>query len=340
MLSNHTKLVAVVTALILLAPAYSDAKSSRSSSSSYSRPGYSKPPTSLPGSNRPATVNTGGSQNRAVLPREQTRTYSKPIGTNDSYNRLPTQPSPSTTYSRPSKEKSAAKTMQPAAIGAIGNAANATMSRDSFNKYLEERNRNSRPLTEFNKENVRSNPVVRSTRTQYPRIDDYVQQRSRDLEAYRNRYPESQKYTRNMPPNYGIFDSNFLLGIVLGHTFSSSSSSSANAAWLNGQKDQEWYKQLRSDLNTAAQEDAVLKARLDKLDIELEEAKHKNLEHPTSLPIGVPAAVAIAPEAIILDAYETHSFPWGWTLFMSLIGLLGIVAFYFYQVGNAANNRR
>ena len=350
MILKHTKYTALALALILISPSLSDAKGGRGgsgfsgsrSSSSYSKPSssYSKP-SSLPGAARPATVNTGGSQNRNITKPAPARppatnTYSRPAvpaTTNNSTN----------SYSRPSSNNTVTRSpasMPPNAVGALGSAANATMSRDSLSAYYAERNRFNRPPTNFNKDAVKTDPLVQSTRRQYPRIDDYMQNRTRQMQTYNNRYPETQRYNQTMSPNYGMFDSNFLMGMLLGHwTSNSNNNNNSSAAWLSSQRDQEWYKTWRADLEKAAKENSELRAKIEEMDRQIAELKPS--DKPASvLPEGVPASLAVAPEAVIVDAYEDHSFPWGWSLFMAFLGLAGLVAFYFYQVGSRPQRRR
>lgn len=333
MFLKHTKLTAAALAFILLAPAYVDAKGGRgggSFSSARSSSSYSKPTTSLPGASRPATVNTGGSQNRNIT--TNNNTYSKPATTTNGtqgYSR-PSVPAPSTT-------------MKPDAVGALGNAASATMSRDSLQKYMQERNAFGKAPAVFDKGAVRSDPVVRQTKAQYPKIDDYMQSRSREREAYTARHPETARYTQTMQPNYGMFDSNFLMGMLLGHWTGSSGSNNnnnaANAEWLKSQSNQEWYTHWRADLERASKENAELKSRIQDLDKQMAEIK-TTTPPVKALPDGVPSSLALAPEAMIVDAYENHSFPWGWTLFMLLLGGVALVAFYFHQQGSRRTTRR
>ena len=334
MFLKHTKFTALALAFILLSPSISDAKGGRgggSFSSSRSSSSYSKPPSSLPGASRPATVHTGGSQNRN-LQQNSPNSYTKPSA-----------PQSSNGYTKPgaTNNPTITPTMKPNAVGALGSAANATMSRDSLNSYMAERNKFTRPPTAFNKDAVKTDPAVQTARRQYPKMDDYMQSRTRELQNYNSRFPETQRYNRNMSPNYGMFDSNFLIGMLLGHWTgsSSNSNSNSNAAWFNSQKDQEWYKQWRSDADKTAQENPELKARLDQLDRDIEAAKHTPMPAASALPEGVPSALAVAPEAVLVDAYENHSFPWGWTLFMLFLGIVALMVFYFHQTGAKPRRR-
>jgi hypothetical protein len=142
-----------------------------------------------------------------------------------------------------------------------------------------------------------------------------------------------------MSPNYGMFDSNFLMGVILGHwTGSSGSNNNSSAEWLKSQSNQEWYTHWRADLERASKENEDLKLKIQELDKQM--ANLKPAEKPASiLPEGVPASLALAPEAMIVDAYEDHSLPWGWILFMLMLASISLVVFYFYQAGAKANRK-
>lgn len=168
------------------------------------------------------------------------------------------------------------------------------------------------------------------TRRQYTNVDHYMQQRQRDMDSYRTRAPEVQTYSQGMSPNYGMFDNSFLMGLILGHLGSSNS----NASWLNGQRDQEWYRDWRRDMDRKAQENAELKAKLEQMDREMADLRQsKTAPKPAALPEGVPSSIAVAPEAMIAAHDEPKS--QFWSVLLGLIGALAVgLILYFYVVGS------
>lgn len=229
------------------------------------------------------------------------------------------KPSSSNTsgYSKPGTEPSTSTSSAPPR-SALNEAAQRTMSRDSLSQYQRERAEATAPPKPVNADQIRRDPVFTESRRQYSSVDDYMSQRRRHVEDYRQRYPEAYRYNQGMSPNYGMFDSNFLMGLMLGHLGSSSNS---NAAWMNSQRDQEWYRQWRADLDKKAQENSELKARLERMDSEMAELRsQKDKLSTTALPQGVPGSLAIAPDAVIAAEDKYNGIGWMWILLLLASG--------------------
>jgi hypothetical protein len=244
-------------------------------------------------------------------------------------------------YTRPSTSTDSARS-QPAPTPpstALNDAARRTMSTNSLEQYRKERAEAKAPPKPVNAEQVRRDPVFTETRRNYGSVDDYMSQRSRHVQDYRQRYPEAYRYNQGMSPNYGMFDSNFLMGLMLGHLGSSSNS---NAAWLNSQRDQEWYRQWRADLDRKAVENSDLKERLGRMDAEMAELRLQNANTTApSLPAGVPGSLAIAPEAVIAaEDRDSKGISWFWYIAGFTLLIAGGVLFYLHNLGSIANRRR
>jgi hypothetical protein len=161
-----------------------------------------------------------------------------------------------------------------------------------------------------------------------------MEHRSRDIVIYRNRHPDVYVYNYGMSPNYGHYDSAFLMGLMLGHL---GSNRNTNASWMYAHQSDPWYPQWRADMERKAQENAELKAKLASMDADMAQLKAQNAKPAvTALPEGVSGSIAIAPEAMIAaedkDTDESSHF---WAILFGILGagLIGAIG-YFYVVGS------
>lgn len=196
---------------------------------------------------------------------------------------------------------------------ALSAASQKQMSASSLQAYQAERTQARTPPMPVNTNQVRNDPVYSSARNSFGgNADTYYRQRTEVYTVYRQRYPDVVVINQNLRPNYGIYDSGFLTGMVMGYV---GSSMIHNATWMAAQQNQPWYPQYRADLERQAQSNAELRAKLAAMDEEIVKLKAQNIPTTASkLPEGVNPALAIAPEAVIADTPEKSSYWWLWGL--------------------------
>ena len=277
----------------------SSSRSFSSGSSSYSRPSYSAPSPSS--------------------------SYSKPAAP------TPTWKSESTVYSKPSVT-SAPVTSQPAVIpkSILGSASAKKTSADSLAAYQKERSNTQFAPQTVTPSTYRSDPIYRNMRSVYPSPNAYMTQRTVVINRYHTTYPQSYAYSYGMYPNYGHWDSGFLMGILIGEMGHN------NAMWMYSHQSDPWYGQWRQDVERQANDNADLKAKLADMDKQVAELKAKSvIPDPGALPEGIDPTAAIAPEAILSDEDDEKKesyFPWGWIL-GGIFGSILLIGFYFYNEG-------
>jgi hypothetical protein len=158
----------------------------------------------------------------------------------------------------------------------------------------------------------------------------YYERRTVVYNNYRSNHPDVFIINNNLRPNYGIFDSGFLTGMVMGYVGASMVS---NATWMLAHQHQPWYNGYYGDLQRQAQTNAELRARLATLEAEMAAQRARGVTvSPTTmaLPDGVDPAMAIAPEAVNADAdatpiassHENNGVGWGSILLMLLGGVI------------------
>ena len=173
---------------------------------------------------------------------------------------------------------------------------------------------------------VRSSPVYSSaSRAWGGNADTYYSRRTVVYSSYRSSHPDVFIITHNMRPNYGIYDSGFLTGMMFGYI---GSSMIHNASWMYAQQSQPWYPAYRADLERQAVDNAELRAKMYAMDAEIAKLKAQGVQPQTtnSLPQGVDPAMAIAPEAVMADAPEKPSYTWLWIILAAIGG--GVVVFF------------
>lgn len=221
---------------------------------------------------------------------------------------------------------------QPPQQGSMAHAQQRNQSLESLRAYQAERTRATNPPQPVQTQQVRRDPIFTASRQSYGGDPArYVEQRREHYYSYRDRHPEVFNATQNMRPNYGIFDTNFLTGLVMGAL---GTSLYDRATWMNSQTNQPWYPQYRADLERQARENADLRRRLDEMDREMTRIRNEERSSDRAvagLPAGVPAAVAIAPEAVEADAAPVAAasggYGWIWAI-LGIFMLVGGVAFF------------
>ena len=223
----------------------------------------------------------------------------------------------------------------PPAQNGITAAQARSASTDTLRAYRAERESATRPPQPVARTEVRQNPVFTDARRSYGgNTDAYMRQRTIDYGSYRDRHPEVFRATQNMQPNYGIFDSNFLTGMMMGVI---GTSLYDRATWMNSQQTQPWYPQYRSDLERQARDNADLRYRLDEMDREMARVRAAN-NHVTvsALPAGVSPSIAIAPEAVIADADDSGMH---WAIWL-IIGITMLALCYVGYIVYSVYGRR
>ena len=182
---------------------------------------------------------------------------------------------------------------------ALGASSSKVMSGDALKKYQAERLAAKTPPQPVDIGSVRRDPGFASAASRYGSVDSYMTARGNSMVIYRNAHPDVYVYTRNIYPNYGAYDSSFLVGMMLGYV----GSEAANAQWMYAHQYDPWYAQWHADMMRQAQDNADLHAKLLAQDAELARLKASGAQ-PTSqaLPAGVDPSLAIAPEAMIANA--------------------------------------
>jgi hypothetical protein len=337
--------VIAVAGALASAAAVTSAKSASSSSPSYSRPSSPSPSyqPSPPSYSRPSTPSVAPPvySKPTVAPSAPVASpslngYSKPPSTTAPVAKAPTVPLPSISgYSKPGSTTtgSASPTaVKPpvASQSALGVAATKSMSNDSLSKYQAERAQAKNPPQPVNVNAAKNDSTFKSESSQYRSVDDYMSRRTTNITVYRNTYPTAYSYSAGMYPNYGHYDSGFLMGIMIG----AMGNSMANSNWLYAHQRDPWYGQWHDDLVRQSQTNAELKTKLEKMDGELAQLKASGVQPSanTSLPTGIDSSIALAPEAMIAMAADKDTgMPW-WLIVLFIGGGLvagGIVYCYF-----------
>ena len=180
------------------------------------------------------------------------------------------------------------------------------MSTTSFSAYQAERAASVRPASPVDKSTL-NNSVFNNTRSSYGSdVNTYMNKRTEYYTSYRARSPEVFVINSNLRPNYGVYDSGFLTGMMIGQL---GSNHAANMSWMAAQYNQPWYNSYRNDLNEQAATNEKLRARLVELDAEIEMLKARGGEPAdvTVLPPDIQPEIAIAPEAVIAATSDEES---------------------------------
>ena len=216
---------------------------------------------------------------------------------------------------------------RPAApASAMATANNKAVSSSTLSAYQAERSQARQPPMPVASTQVRSSPVYSSaSRAWGGNADTYYSRRTVVYSSYRSSHPDVFIITHNMRPNYGIYDSGFLTGMMFGYI---GSSMIHNASWMYAQQSQPWYPAYRADLERQAVDNAELRAKMYAMDAEIAKLKAQGVQPQTtnSLPQGVDPAMAIAPEAVMADAPEKPSYTWLWIILAAIGG--GVVVFF------------
>lgn len=319
-MGHITKLLAVIAVLGIIGGTIHDSyagsgsgggsKSSGSSSSSSSKSSggsYSKPSSgsssSGSGYNKPSN---SGSHNSSNTPSSG---YSKPstVQHNTTDTHAPSKPSAATN-------------------SILGSAGNKNLSADSLKAYQAERSTATKPPQPINKSDAVNNPA----RDTYKNTDTYMSNRGTVVKNYHNTNPNITGHTAGLHPNYGIWDSSFLTGMIMGYL---GTSLLHNSMWMYSHMNEPWYKNYRADLETQAANNAELRSKLTAMDAEIAKLKAENAtpHKPNVIPTGIDPALAIAPEAMIIADDKHDGMSWWWALGFFSIGLT-FAGFAFFAI--------
>jgi hypothetical protein len=208
----------------------------------------------------------------------------------------------------------------------MAQAQQRQVSSNSLSAYQAERANARTPPSPVSTQQVRSDPVYNSARNSFGgNTDRYFSQRTTVVNNYRSSHPDVYVINAGIRPNYGIYDSGFLTGMMMGYV---GGSIIHNATWMYAQQHQPWYPSYRADLERQAVDNAELRGRITQMDAEINRLRTQGVQPTatTSLPQGVDPALAIAPEAVIADSPEKNSHTWLWIM-LGIIG--GGVAVWF-----------
>jgi hypothetical protein len=289
----------------------SSSSSSKSSTSSSGSNGYSKPSSSPSSSSQGYTKpSTAPSSSPSSSSQGYTKPSTAPSSSPSSSSQEYTKPStaPNSANNTPSTPKTPST--------ALGAASNKNLSADSLKAYQAERNSAAKPPQPINKTDTVNNPA----RSTYKNADQYMNKRTTVINNYHTNNPNVTSINRGMSPNYGMYDSNFLTGMVMGYL---GTSMLQNSMWMYSHMNEPWYKSYRADLDTQAANNAELKAKIAAMDAEVAKLKEQNTQphEKNIIPKEIDPALAIAPEAMILDDEHNNGISWWYAPLFFLVGV-------------------
>ena len=315
-------------------------------SSSYS---YSKPPVSAApaarSDDKPASVYSkpAPAYTPPTVADKPASTYSKPGAAPTSAPTTSAAAPSSNGYSKPGAAPTAVATATPKTYtpqvvdtkSVLGASSSKVMSNDALKKYQAERAAIKTPPQPVDVGALKRDPGFASATSRYGSVNGYMEARQTNITIYRNAHPNVYIYSSHMSPNYGAYDSSFLVGLMLGAT----GNMAANTEWMSAHQYDPWYASWHADMMRQAQDNADLRARLDAQDAALAQLKAAGaVASTTALPPGVDPSVAIAPEAMIANASvvqeepaESHT---GRNIGIVMILLVGGVLAYLYYAGS------
>lgn len=322
-------MVAIMFGLTAIAPAFSASFSSSSrSSSGFTAPSRPSAPSMQFNRPSPSTFapSSGATQNGFTKPNMAPSTTTSNPPAAQSQNEF-TKPG-STATVQPSQSSGRAPPPN-----ALSTAQTRNMSSSSLASYQAERAQAKQPPMPIAQTELRSNPVMSSARNSYGgNVDTYMSRRATTYDTYRTSHASTFVIVHEIRPNYGIYDSSILTGMVMGVI---GTNMAQNAMWMNAQQNQPWYSQYRADLNQQAQTNEELRNKLAILDKEMSDQQAQghtvNVDSP---PPGIDPSMFIAPEAVITDSdfsqtpnqSNTHILVWV-LLLLSIFGVIGIIYF-------------
>jgi hypothetical protein len=319
-------------------------------SASYSKP--SAPTTSfrpsissVPSYSKPSTV-----YSKPDVSAKPSNTVDKPVGPNVGYSKpIPeidktkpfVPPTQFSGYSKPGSQQTSQTPVQPKIYSSsvLASQSSKVMSGDALAKYQAERAQAKTPPQPVDINAARRDPIFAQSTSRYSNINSYMYDRNRSISIYQQSHPNVYIISRNMYPNYGMYDSSFLNGMVMGAI----GTEAANLLWMYAHQNDSWYNQWHSDLVAQSQNNTDLKAKLDQLEAQLATMKSNNVPispSSVSLPEGVSPALAIAPETMIANAslqQEEQNSEGGHFLLYTIIFVLTMLTLggvtYLYMVG-------
>jgi len=268
---------------------------------SYKAPSYTPPPAPTrwdppKGPPAPASVPsipkaTPPTEHQYATPPTITTPYSKPGATQ--------QTTPGTAATPPAKPP----TVAPNALAA---SSNKTMSAQSLAAYQAERSQAQHPPTKVEPSEAKNNPAQNQYRGN---MDRYMTSRTTIVNNYRTTYPQVYSYSYGLHPNYGMYDSSFLTGMVIG---AFGGALIDRATWMYSHQHDPWYRNYRADLDAQAVNNADLRLKLAEMDARIAQLNAQKAAPlaPTALPQGIDSSFAVAPEGMMANDESGHSFVW------------------------------
>ena len=170
----------------------------------------------------------------------------------------------------------------------------------------------------------KNDPVYNNVKSSFGgNVDTYYQRRTVVYHTYTTSHPDIIYINSYMHPNYGVYDSGFLTGMFMGYV---GASLTQNAMWMMSQQNQPWYSSYRADLDRQALQNAELRHHMAEMDAEIAKLRAQNTQvSVNTLPPGVDASLAIAPEAVIDNQPDnTTHYIWLWAFGIVLVTGLGV----------------
>lgn len=294
-------------------------KSTTSSGSSGSS-GYSKPsstPSSGSSYSKPNSSSNSSTTTKSATVPSTSKTPSSSQGYTEPSTAAPSSSSQGYTKPSPPSSTTNSSTLAPKTPStALGAASNKNLSADSLKAYQAERNAASKPPQPINKTDTVNNPA----KSTYKDANQYMNKRSTVINDYHTNNPSVTTINRGMSPNYGMYDSNFLTGMIMGYL---GTSMLQNSMWMYSHMNEPWYKSYRADLDAQAANNAELKAKIAAMDAEVAKLKEQNAQpqEKNVIPKEIDPALAIAPEAMILDDEHNSGISWWYAPIFFLVGV-------------------
>jgi hypothetical protein len=182
----------------------------------------------------------------------------------------------------------------------MGHAASQSMSAGALRRFDAERARSAVPSVPVDVGAARRDSAYTGASAAWGRNPSaYADARDRVMPAWRQASPGAVYIIHDIEPYYGVYDAMFLARMFL-----DAYSNAAYANWLYSHQADPWYQQAHDDVVRQAQQNEDLRAQLAQSDARIAQLQTDSapVMSADTLPEGVDAAVAIAPEVVQSDA--------------------------------------
>ena len=185
----------------------------------------------------------------------------------------------------------------PVRQGALAAASSKQASTAALQRFEADKARAKMPAAPLDAAAAQGNPIWNQTRSKYGSIDDYYSDRDRSMSSFRERYPDTASYAQSLRPHYGAWDG-FFMGMLL-----SDLTRHDNADWAYAHQSDPGYVQWHRDAMEQSEKNAEMRERIARLDQQVADLKARGTAPQAQdvLPEGVSPAVALAPEAMMVD---------------------------------------